>query len=145
MKLMKTIIALALSATGSAALPIPKAAARTAAKQSAAAAAGEPKKAFALDPKEIFAPAATAFPVKQDDAPQRRLDEVDNPWTLIKSGAECNSNDAELGDFDTAKTCADKCAQTENLPLLHLRHGQQGWQVLPRKDERRDVLRGLGI
>jgi hypothetical protein len=112
MKLMKTIIALLLSATGSAALPIP-ARARTAAKHSAAAAAGEPKKAFALDPKKAFAPAATAFPVKQDDAPQRRLDDVDNPWTLIKSGAVCDSDYAELGLFDTIDGCADKCAHAE--------------------------------
>ena len=113
MKNMKTIIALALSATGSAALPIPKAfvIAHTAAKHSAAAAAG-PKKTFALDQivvqavvpveqddalpatiavgetrtkvpgllaEKIIAPAAmTAFPVKQDDASQRRLHHDDD-------------------------------------------------------------------
>lgn len=137
MKLMKIIIALALSATRSAALPIPKAFALSIARTAAAAAAGEPKKAFA----EIFAPAAmTAFPVKQDDAPQRRLDDVCpqwctlstqlwgekcglddcsacvqcNPWTLIKSGAVCDSDYAELGLFDTIDGCADKCAQTDD-------------------------------
>ena len=64
MKLMKTMIALLLSATGTAALPIPKTVAlsiaRTAAKHSAAAAAGGPKKAFALD--------QIVVPLKQDDA-----------------------------------------------------------------------------
>ena len=128
MKLMKTIIALALSATGSAALPIPKAAARTAAKHSAAAAAGEPKKAFALDPKEIFAPAATAFPVKQDDAPQRRLDEVDNPWTLIKSGAVCNADYADLGLSDTIDGCADKCAHAEGCRFFNYGTGSKAGQ-----------------
>ena len=128
MKLMKTIIALALSATGSAALPIPKAAARTAAKHSAAAAAGEPKKAFALDPKESFAPAATAFPVKQDDAPQRRLDEVDNPWTLIKSGAVCNADYADLGLSDTIDGCADKCAHAEGCRFFNYGTGSKTGQ-----------------
>ena len=113
MKNMKTIIALLLGATGSAALPIPKAAARTAAKRSA----GEPKKAFADQalPEEIFAPAAmTAFPVKQDDAPQRRLDDAyPHPWTLIKSGASCSTAYALLGSFDTIDGCADKCVHTE--------------------------------
>ena len=128
MKLIKTIIALALSATGSAALPIPKAAARTAAKHSAAAAAGEPKKAFALDPKESFAPAATAFPVKQDDAPQRRLDEVDNPWTLIKSGAVCNADYADLGLSDTIDGCADKCAHAEGCRFFNYGTGSKTGQ-----------------
>jgi len=33
---------------------------------------------------------------------------------LIKSGAECKSDDAWLGKFDTVKGCADKCAQAED-------------------------------
>ena len=65
MKNMKVVIALLLSATGSAALPIPKAVAlsiaRTAAKYSAAAG---PKKAFALDQTVVQA----VVPVEQDDA-----------------------------------------------------------------------------
>ena len=104
---MKTIIALLLSATGAAAFS-------TGVKTATIGLGSFATAKYPALPKEIFAPAAmTAFPVEQDDAlAQRRLEQA-NQYKLIKSGAECNSDDAWLGDFNSAKGCADKCTQTE--------------------------------
>ena len=103
MKNMKVIIALLLSATGAAAFS-------TGAK-AATIGLGFATPLIPGRPDEIFAPAAMTFPVK--DAPLKRRLEETNQYKLIKSGAECKSDDADLGSFSTEKGCADKCAQTE--------------------------------
>ena len=103
MKLMKTMIALLLSATGAAAF--------STGVKAATIGLGFATPLIPGRPDEIFAPAAMTFPVK--DAPLKRRLEETNQYKLIKLGAECKSDDAWLGKFGTEKGCADKCAQTE--------------------------------
>ena len=90
---MNAILALLLSATGAAAFP-------TGVKASIGLGSFALAKYPAL-PEEIFAPAAMT-------AGRRLTGRCKECLTLIKSGAECESDDTDLGKFDTLQECADK-------------------------------------